>query len=234
MIAALSVALACNDRPSEPTSINSAPPQAVLRIEAGGITPPLGISGYTPFLFDASQSPGAGLSYLLELGDGDTATQAVVSHVANRPGQFTARLQVTDQFGRTATTSVSYCVANVHTTAGFDAWGATHRTGGPVFGGVVLNVRQEGAALSGRYHDYPPGGGGIQSPTTGALTGFRGINLRTDDGKVEMAGTFEWRPDQDPVVPPFLCGQSNVVLRMAVPGGVTDGRDVEFHYEFGD
>jgi hypothetical protein len=69
----------------------------------------VGLDASQSFAFDtngAAQSPGSGLSYLWDLGNGQTATTAAVQAVYLAPGEHVARVTVTDQKGLSATAQV--------------------------------------------------------------------------------------------------------------------------------
>jgi hypothetical protein len=172
-------------------------------------------------VFDGSESSGTGLGYVLEFGDGASATEHVTTHVSDlkeRSGRKqTARLTVTDRFGRSDSVTQDYYVASIATV---DFWyhnlpqGRQHR----------LFLRQQGDRLTGNYK-------GPENPEPGAwtlsggLSGQRAVHLRTDNGHVELVGSMEWL-----AVDPVNMSQPRVVLRLRIRGGFSDGRTLDFRW----
>jgi hypothetical protein len=124
LVALMCAMLGCADRvipsPSEniklPTMAETPAPEARLSVTLGEPGSRMAVSGLTPIRFDATQSTGEGLSFLIEFGDGAVANAAVAVHpVTLQPPHYmmhlvTARLTVSDRFGRTSSTSSTFRV----------------------------------------------------------------------------------------------------------------------------
>lgn len=221
LLAAGCAASPTNPAPSPSTEVAAAP-VASLTIRSDA-TPVLGIGGFTPFTFDASASTGADLIYFLEFGDGKTSTERVATHTTDLPAdrdghKRTARLTVSDRLGRSSSVTQDYFVASVPTV---DFWYS------PSPGGRFhhrLFLRQEGDRITGTYSGPENAAPGSSWQLTGRLTGTRGIELQTENGRIVLTGSLEWAAGD------VNMSQVRVVLRMAVRGGDSDGRTIDFRW----
>jgi PKD repeat protein len=82
------------------------PPQVTTTASTTSGVAPLPV-GLTATAFDPD---GTIAGYKWDFGDGQTSTQAVVSHVYQLPGTYNARVTVTDNVGGTATASTTITV----------------------------------------------------------------------------------------------------------------------------
>ena len=205
--------------PSAPTS--GAAPRAVLSIGADDLTPSLVVTNYET-LFDASRSTGDGLTYLLEFGDGESSTQATARHASAVSTKRTARLTVTDRFGRTDSVTRDYFLALVDNSGCCStSWAHTLNNRSDSNSVLRLTLRQDRASLSGSYR----GEDGVFRQVTGSLSRDRGVSLRTTDGAIDLSGSVEWR---EPGRENF--SQAGVTLRLAITGGALHGKIVDFLY----
>jgi hypothetical protein len=227
LLAVTALAAGCAPAPAAPAPSVPAPtvlpaaPQAVLAIRSDA-SPALGITGFTPLLFDASGSTGAGLIYFVEYGDGATSSEAVTSHVSGVPSETrrgrkqTARLTVSDRFGRSDTVTLDYFIASVWSV---DFWYCHTGDNRSIW------IRQDGSSLSGTYRGpenrYPA----LVLRLTGSLSDQRTVHLRSEDGSIEFHGSVEWRQDL-----PFSFDQSKAMLRLTMRGGKADGETLEFRW----
>jgi hypothetical protein len=209
--------------PSPPAAqpVPGAAPRAVLSLGADGLTPSLAVTSYD-MLFDASRSTGDGLTYVLEFGDGARTTQVAALHASPVSTQRTARLTVTDRFGRSDSIAQDYFLAHVNNDSCCStSWVHTLIN---TFDSIVvlrLTLHQDGAVLSGTYR----GEDRVSRPVTGTLTRDRAVSLRTADGSIELTGGLEWK---EPERRNF--SQAGVKLRLAVKGGTLDGKAFDFSY----
>jgi hypothetical protein len=230
------LAAACQGNPvapaAQPPSVPEGPPplpaapKAVLSVGRGDSTPPVAIVNFTQMLFDASRSEGDGLAYLLEYGDGASATEPVTTRRLNPGGStptpkrlMTARLTVTDRHGRTDSTTQPYFLVSV----GHDSTTFWHGDAPGCCAYRNLYLTQDGATLSGRYWGWdsvPPRL--VDGVLAGVLTDDRAMRLKTVDGAIEFIGTVEMRPS-----PP---GQPDPILRLAIRGGPLNGSVIEFEF----
>ena len=235
------ITVACQGNPVSPTTPPpSAPetpapaplpaaPKALLAVGRGDLNPPVGIENFTPMLFDASRSEGDGLTYLLEFGDGASSNEPVATHRPRVPRSgygstwsFTARLTVTDRHGRSDSTTHQYFAAPIATVGGafwHNVLSPTSRR--PV--GRTLHLRQDGALLSGWY--FGPESRYLR--VTGMISDERTVRLRTENGAIEFVGVHGWRP-HDPAKPDS--NRRDLVLRLAIRGGMANGATLDFDY----
>lgn len=129
-------------------------------------TPDTGKAGQ-PHSFDASSSTGDGLTYFWDFGDGDAGSRANIAHVYDSAGQYTVKLTVTDDAGRTASSSKPLTIAKADAQPvaknGSISGTVTDAEGNPLQGVVVSLLNATDLA------------GGNRSATTDA------------DGKVSLA-----------------------------------------------
>ena len=204
-----------------PAAVPGAPPQAVLAVGVDDLRPPLAITNYE-MLFDASRSTGDGLTYHLDFGDGTSTTQVAALHAGAMSTRRTARLTVTDRFGRTDVVARDYYLAIVDN-SGCCSTSWVHPLSATFDAVTVLRLRlrQDGAALSGTYQ----GEDRVSRGVTGTLSRDRAVSLRTADGSIELTGGLEWKDaDRENF------SQAGVKLRLTVRGGTLDGRAFDFSY----
>jgi hypothetical protein len=216
-----------------PTGAPSTPPNAVLRVrnEVPGATDycTLCYDSAAQYLytgwestFDASQSTGDGLSFVIDFGDGTFANSALAHHVLltapSRLQQRTARAFVVDRFGRVGSGTASFWLTSISDPSYYYF---TNSFQNPATGDKEYRVLgfgdQNGTQVTGIYGSYADGG---RIPFTATLSGGNHIHLRLDDG-LEMDGTFTDQPPPSAVpYAPWL------ILR--VRGGSADGAELTF------
>ena len=212
--------------PAAPTPLLAPPvpgavPKAVLVLGGDDLTPPLAVTNYDT-VFDASRSTGDGLTYLLEFGDGASSTQVAALHASSVSMRRTARLTVTDRFGRTDSIARDYFLALVDNSGCCGtSWVYSLITTYDKSVVLRLALRQDGAALSGTYR----GEDSVFRPVAGMLSRDRAVFLRTADGSIEFIGGVEWRERGRENF-----SQAGVTLRLAVKGGTLDGKVFDFLY----
>ena len=84
-------------------------------------------------------------------------------------------------------------------------------------------MRQEGDRITGSYkrpENQEPGSWQL----TGRLTGTRGIELQTENGRIVLAGSLEWAAGG------VKMSRVRVVLRLEIHGGDSDGRTLGFRW----
>jgi hypothetical protein len=202
-----------------------AAPKAVLSVGRGDSTPPFAVVNVTELLFDGSRSEGDGLTYLVEYGDGASSTEPLTTRRVNGSPpavaprrSITAKLTVTDRYGRTDSTTQPYFLVSVHADAGYGTFWHGSKGSDPY---LNLSLTQDGATLSGGYSGWD-NRRTISGRVTGVLTDDRAIRLKSVDGAIEFIGTVELRPS-----PP---GSPDPILRLSMKGGPLNGSVVEFEY----
>jgi hypothetical protein len=196
-------------------------------IDAAGSTG--GLIAFTPIRFDGSGSSAERGTYFLDFGDGDGTAGPTAVHACGRRDLLTARLTVTDRFGRTDTRSARYaCLGLVHpqgpvysTTYG---WVHGSYAGNPPLRRLGFE-RQDGAVFSGFYEG--PEGSWDRRHFTGTMSGENSINISLDDGSMSFAGYVvlkdSWPAD----------GRGYYVDRrliLTVRGGPADRATLEFRF----
>lgn len=218
MIVVASIALnGCGGSTTAPSTAPG-PPTAVLNVTGphGFVVQGLDLT------FDASSSSGDGLTYLMEFGDGVSATDRVATHALEKAGDVVARLTVVDRFGREAVATQRLAVTTLTTGGDHHAWwdnttvnpntghweqrrifadGYDSRT--RTLGGIYVST--DTAAV------YP-----LPPRVTGTLSGSEDIRLTVEGTGVEFVGK---------VVNEGRCG---VRLLLTERGGSADGRSLEF------
>jgi hypothetical protein len=171
---------------------------------------PFGIQGISPILFDASGSRGDGLTYFIEFGDGQVATDATATHPVDRAGQYTARLTVVDRFGRWDSEASAFEVRTLVADGWYYWWE------GP---SMVIRIKtQNGTAITGTLAT-----GGIDYrtvPFTGTADAAGNIRLALEDSGISLVGTLSlpWTSyDADRLVLTYV-------------GGPQDGRTITLHF----
>jgi hypothetical protein len=205
-----------------PPSVPGAPPKAVLSVGVEGTIPTLTIANHE-LAFDASRSTGDGLTYVLEFGDGASTTQPFSRHASAPPvSRRTARLTVTDRFGRTDATTQDYFIANVDNsgccaTSWYHAFPYRNGTS-PT---LSLTLYQQGSALTGTYRGLDL----VRHAVTGTITRDRAITLRTADGTIELTGGLAWKQPPREYMTPY-----DVAIRLTIKGGDLDGQVFDFSW----
>jgi PKD domain-containing protein len=202
------------------------PPNAELRVQNG--IPGRNYSNvlYAGFesTFDATQSTGDGISYVIDFGDSTFANAGVAEHVLlptlGFGEQLSARAFVVDRFGRVDSETVSFFLFRI--TCGVYCYISDFQN--PATGRrerrVLRLPQQSGTQITGTY-EHPEG---WTSPLTATLSGANHIHLRLDDGTIDMDGTVtRQRP---PSAPDF--GGSPTWLVLTVRGGSADGVELPF------
>ncbi|HEX7793241.1 MAG TPA: PKD domain-containing protein [Vicinamibacterales bacterium] len=219
------------------------PPHAALRFQTGipGFNPSFYLSYYGAIdlyagwevTFDATQSTGDGLSFVIDFDDGSFATTSVARHTfmtvrsgsdswdeSYRAERRSIRAWVVDRFGRADSAPLPARLIDILTNSV-----TTNYIGGfqnPATGRVELLklnlLRQNATQLTGTYQNSEVG----TTPLTATLSGSNHIHLRLDDGTIEMDGTFTWQPP-----PPFDFGHGFI---LNVRGGSADGTTLRFDY----
>jgi hypothetical protein len=129
------------------TATDAATPQASLVLSFGPGHPLAPIAGGTPVVIDAGGSRGAGLSYLIDFGDGFTTTTPVASHVVDAGGYptLTARVTVVDSGGLRSTVTRRYNTFDLGVSGWPDPHGGIYWSGDGGHGTPKI-------AVSFRYH----------------------------------------------------------------------------------
>ncbi len=191
------------------------PPTAHLSVRfEGGYA----IMGLTPISFDASGSSGEQLSYIIEFGDGEYTRERSAIQAVNAAGPLTARVTVTDRFGRFE--AASQRLGNVESLRDcfLCQWVShfrNHRTGRDEFRSLTFNLH-EGRSVTGRYR-HPEGS---YSQFSGTLDGHWGIEMMLDGGGIVFTGR---------IVLESWYRRMPVVAR----GGSADGMILEFFWDDG-
>ena len=84
------------------------PPSAKWRLTVDSHGSTFALAGITSVTSDLTESPGSGLQYRVDWGDGQTSTSALATHTYSThslPGGFEVKAVVTDRFGRPASDS---------------------------------------------------------------------------------------------------------------------------------
>jgi PKD domain-containing protein len=212
-----------------PSGAPSTPPKAVLRVRNeipdrtdGSDAAQYLFTGWES-TFDASQSTGDGLSFVIDFGDGTFASSALAHHVLLTPPsrlqQRTARAFVVDRFGRAGSETASFWLTGISDPSYYYF---TNSFQNPATGNREYRVLgfgdQNGTQVTGIYGSNPDGG---RTRFTATLSGANHIHLRLDDGSIELDGTFTLQPPPSAV--PYAPW---IILR--VRGGSADGAELTF------
>ena len=171
------------------------PPDAVFRIRFDSFDAAVPINGLSPIRFDGSTSRGDGLSYVIELGDGEVSTEPTESHRVDQRdrGPVTARMTVVDRFGRTDNESESFHTFEfADPAAPYAGW---HSFPGGEFRRFEFKTRQ-GLNLTGRLYGLVPLGTG-STPFDARLSGERDIRIVLPGSGIEFRGHIELTRSQD-------------------------------------
>jgi len=124
------------------------PPDAVLRMRFFSFSAPFAIKQISPIQFDGSASRGEGLTYYIEFGDRQFATDALVVHPIDEVGKYEARLTVVDRFGRSDVETMPFEVRMLVTKGYYVEWDSDYQ-------GQYLTIdSQEGTAVTGTLNRY--------------------------------------------------------------------------------
>ena len=222
------------DLPSQPSSSASAagtqmgpPPHAVLSVRSGIPGTEWLFVGWEA-TFDAVASTGDGLSYLIEFGDGESASVRRIQHALTiRPLNQTARLTVVDRFGRTDVATQSYTAGTLGPTGlpGMPGIGYVHRDVNPLTGlweeRWISFDTQSGSRVTGFYL-HNEGTEYFRSILSGTLSGANRIHLTTRNDTIELDGTYSLE---------FAPGYKySDFLALNLQGGTANGRLLRFSY----
>ena len=186
------------------------------------------VIGLTPFIFDASTSSGASLSYVLEFGDGEYTREFRASHAALRcgptsscpvsyRGSLTARLVTTDQFGRfdVAAQTFGPVVELLDWCCG-SKWFNNFEN--PINGSSEWRelrfLSHDGRSVTGSYR-HPDA---ADSPFVGTFDGAGGIELTLLGGGITFKGSLVPHPSYS----------SYAALELTLRGGSADGTTLLF------
>jgi len=216
-----------NTSPTQPSTAPpidpaAAPPTARLAIGYDALFTGEATMGMTPITFDGSSSQGARLTYLIEFGDGGSATGPTATHAIDRKGSFTAQLTVTDPFGRVDTAQQVVRVGSFTDhpgIVGYAGW-ANYLEHNPAMGGraeqrVLEFLTHDGRRFAGRYKH--PDCCGRYSAFHGTVDGAGGIEFALDDGTIVFSG----RAIHDTPFP---------LMRLGLKGGSADGLTLDFNF----
>jgi len=178
--------------------------------------------GMTPITFDGSLSQGERLTYLIEFGDGGSAAAPTAIRAIDLDGSFTARLTVTDRFGRVDTAQQVIRIGSFTDhpgIVGYAGW-ANYLEHNPAMGGrseqrVLEFLTHDGRRFTGRYRH--PDCCGRYSPFHGTVDGAGGIEFVLDDGTISFSG----RAIHDTPSP---------LMRLGLKGGSADGLALDFTF----
>lgn len=166
---------------------------------------------------DASTSTGPGLRYLVDFGDGATATNAVARHVYGAAGTYTVTLTITDGTGRVNATARRELV--VASPVGAWLYSGFLARAGQVEVRTLTLTAQDGVSVRGTLTRV----GGRDSTVTGTLTPDRQIRVAVDGGSETLEGRL----------PSVLTGDG-VTWPAAARGGVADGETLIFRRRSGE
>jgi hypothetical protein len=177
--------------------------------------------------FDATQSTGDGLSFVIDFDDGTFANTAVARHVFmtvaradDRAELRTVRAFVVDRFGRVASEARPIRLITILTNSVTTNFLNVQNSGTDRQEIRKLNfLQQDGTQLTGTYQ-HPQG---WTKPLTATLSGANHIHVRLDDGSIDMDGTYTY---QSPVPNPFFPDW----LILSVRGGPDNGAVLPFNY----
>ena len=131
------------------------------------------LTGVSEVTVDAGASTGAGLKYLVNFGDGATASEPIARHVYDKAGTYRITVTLTDATGRTDTASRDLAVASPLGAWIYSAYIARTRA---VEVRTLTLTAQEGSTVRGVLSRH----GETDAPITGRLTTDRRISLTID------------------------------------------------------
>jgi hypothetical protein len=226
MAAAVVVSVSCGASKTSPTPApapaSTAAPVASLRVATGEALP-LGATGL-PLTFDASASTGAGLTYRMTFGDGAESQKALDTHSLATRGVRTARVTVTDMWGRSDSASADYFVEDLRDGGHSGNW-AVRQGDNYLFPYVVLFNQND--AVSGTWFESGP----IQSPLAGSFTPdlrFSARTTRTDQPVVTLEGSVKLNTALGACTWGIRC----LTMEAKITGGQWNGRTLTFEYRY--
>ena len=201
-------------------------PDADLRLRIDSLGSNSALVDLSPMVFDGSQSRGTALSYFLEFGDDQIASEARAVHPPTRLGILTARMTVVDRFGRADVESSSYFVFGLNA-ASLDSWFSSN--GGSEFLSFRFESRR-GTTYEGIAGVGSSSSGAQHAPCVAVLSGERDVLVRVPSLDLEFRGVI----DMSGVV--FMPSgglfiQPRLVLTQS--GGPSNGRTWTLRYDDG-
>jgi PKD repeat protein len=169
------------------------PPDAVLKMRFFSFGAPFAVKQISPVLFDGSTSRGDGLSYFIEFGDGQLATDATGVHPVEKAGLYTARLTTVDRFGRSNQETAQYAARSLVTEGYYNWWEGSDWNGSQSVcrcGARLLFDTQEGTIVSGRVFPLSPDMPDRPILFTGTANGNGDVRLVSTDASVTLTGTM--------------------------------------------
>lgn len=216
------VAVAGCDRsspaPAAPTPAPSpgAGPAASFKLTVDSAGSQDALTGVSEVTVDAGASTGSGLKYLVNFGDGATASEPIARHVYDKAGTYHITVTLTDATGRTDAASRDLAVASPLGAWLYSSYIARTRT---VEVRTLTLTAQEGSTVRGILSRH----GETDAPITGRLTADRRINLTID----------RWGEALEGAVPSVLT--PNVAAwTLAARGGPVDGETLVLKARPGD
>jgi hypothetical protein len=204
--------------PAAPTPAPSpgAGPAASFKLTVDGAGSQDALTGVSEITVDAGASAGSGLKYLVNFGDGATASEPIARHVYDKAGTYHITVTLTDATGRTDAASRDLAVASP-----LGAWiysGYIARTRAVEVRTLTLTA-QEGTTVRGVLSRY----GVTDAPVTGTLTADRRISLTIDRVGETLEGAV-----------PSVLAPNVQAWTLAARGGPVDGETLVFKARPGD
>jgi PKD repeat protein len=216
------VAVAGCDRsspsPAAPTPAPSpgAGPAASFKLTVDSAGSQDALTGVSEITVDAGASAGSGLKYLVNFGDGATASEPIARHVYDKAGTYRITVTLTDANGRTDAASRELSVASPLGAWVYSSYIARTRT---VEVRTLTLTAQEGSTVRGILSRY----GETDAPITGRLTADRRINLTIDRWGEALEGTV-----------PSVLTPNVAAWTLAARGGPVDGETLVFKLRPGE
>ena len=204
--------------PAAPTPAPSpgAGPAASFKLTVDSAGSQDALTGVSEVTVDAGASTGSGLKYLVNFGDGATASDPVARHVYDKAGTYRITVTLTDATGRTDAASRDLAVASPLGAWLYSSYIARTHT---VEVRTLTLTAQEGSTVRGILSRH----GETDAPITGRLTADRRINLTID----------RWGETLEGAVPSVLT--PNVAAwTLAARGGPVDGETLVLKARPGD
>jgi PKD repeat protein len=167
------------------------PPDAVLKILFDSFGAARPIQGLSPVHFDGSGSRGEQLSYVIEFGDGQFASDPTATHVIETSGTTTTRLTIVDRFGRTDREERTFHSDSMLNFT--SAW--VFNVGREPWRGFYFSTR-DGLSLTGTFSKRDQGDPRlVSSPFVATLSGERDIRIALTDSGLELRGYIQLTAD---------------------------------------
>jgi hypothetical protein len=214
-------------QPSHPAADAPATPPPVAKLDVHGEIPDDASKIFEGWetTFDASESTGDHVSFVIAYGDGSSTKAAVSRHTFAAPqGTITATATVTDQYGRSDTATNSFFVWDL-TDAPTGAFIRLDVTDLHFVGPSLHFLEQHGSEVTGLYSDETPTAGlfpKARTSFTGTLSGTNAIRIHLDDGSAEFSGTYSLEQRHP--------AKFSEWLLLTAQGGALDGASIEFNY----